>query len=83
MKFLAESSERHSRRQYVKRSQVSEMISSPAESCRQMPSLRKKHIDSKPGTQYGITKNLPKTSSSVMPAANTKRSILQQSRYIQ
>lgn len=84
MKFLAESSERHSRRQYVKRSQVPEMISSPVDSCRQMPSLRRKHIDSKPGTQYGITKNLSKTySSSVMPATNTKRSILQQSRYMQ
>lgn len=85
MKFLAESSERHSRRQCVKRSQVPEMISNPVDSCRQMPSLRRKHIDSKSGTQYGITKNLSKTysSSSVMPATNTKRSILQQSRYMQ
>jgi len=81
MKFLVECSERHSRRQYVKRSQVSETVSNPADSCRQMASLRRKHIDSKAGTQY-ITKNLSKTysSSSVVPATNTKRS-MQQSRY--
>lgn len=74
-----ECSERHSRRQYVKRSQVSETASNPADSCRQMASLRRKHIDSKAGTQY-ITKNLSKTysSSSVVPITN-KRSIVQQS----
>jgi len=54
MKFLVESSERHSRRQYVKRNQISE--TSPADSCRQMTSLRRKHIDLKPGTQH-FTKN--------------------------
>ncbi|KAG5332314.1 SVIL protein, partial [Acromyrmex heyeri] len=75
-----ECSERHSRRQYVKRSQVSETASNPADSCRQMPSLRRKHIDSKAGTQY-ITKNLSKTysSSSVVPVVTNKRSIVQQS----
>jgi len=84
MKFLVESSERHSRRQYVKRNQISETVSSPADSCRQMTSLRRKHIDLKPGTQY-ITKNLSKTcsSSSAVSAMNTRRSIVQQSRYIQ
>lgn len=82
MKFLVECSERHSRRQYVKRSQVPEAVSNPADSCRQMASLRRKHIDSKAGTQY-ITKNLSKTysSSSVVSATSTKRSIVQQSRY--
>ncbi|KYN32244.1 Supervillin [Trachymyrmex septentrionalis] len=69
--------ERHSRRQYVKRSQVSETVSNPADSCRQMVSLRRKHIDSKAGTQY-ITKNLSKTYSS-SSAMNTKRSIVQSS----
>ncbi|XP_039308928.1 uncharacterized protein LOC105192922 isoform X2 [Solenopsis invicta] len=71
-----ESSERHSRRQYVKRSQISETVSSSADSCRQMAILRKKHIDSKAGTQY-IIKNPSKTSSS-SPATNAKRSIVQQ-----
>ncbi|XP_028049374.1 supervillin isoform X2 [Monomorium pharaonis] len=67
-----ESSERHSRRQYVKQNQVSEMVSNPVESCRQMASLRRKHIDSKAGIQC-TTKNFSKTYSS-----NAKRSIMQQ-----
>ncbi|XP_077280924.1 supervillin isoform X1 [Temnothorax americanus] len=78
-----ESSERHSRRQYIKRSQVSETVSSPADSSRQMASLRRNHIDSKAGTRYSVTKNLSKpcASPSVVPAANTKRSIVRQPRY--
>lgn len=81
MKFLVES-ERHPRRQYIKRSQMSETLS--ADSCRQMTNLRRKHIDLKTGTQYNITKNLSKTytSPSVVSAANAKRSIVQQPRYI-
>ncbi|KYN01110.1 Supervillin [Cyphomyrmex costatus] len=74
-----ECSERHSRRQYVKRSQIPETVSNPTDSsCRQMASLRRKHVDSRPGAQY-ITKNLSKTysSSSVVPGTNTKRSIVQ------
>ncbi|KAL6267220.1 hypothetical protein P5V15_000296 [Pogonomyrmex californicus] len=76
-----ESSEKQSRRQYVKRSQLSETVSNSADSYRQVASLRRKHIDSKAGTQYSITKNLSKTysSSSVVPVTNTKRSIVQQS----
>ncbi|XP_011642460.1 supervillin-like [Pogonomyrmex barbatus] len=76
-----ESSEKQSRRQYVKRSQLSETVSNSADSYRQVASLRRKHIDSKAGTQYSITKNLSKTysSSSVVPITNTKRSIVQQS----
>ncbi|XP_011862595.1 PREDICTED: supervillin-like isoform X2 [Vollenhovia emeryi] len=76
-----ESSERHPRRQYIKRSPVSETVSSPADSCRQLTNLRRKHIDSKAATRYSITKNLSKvyTSPTVMPAANAKRPSVQQS----
>ncbi|XP_070526196.1 supervillin isoform X2 [Cardiocondyla obscurior] len=73
-----ESSERYSKRQYIKRSQVSDMIASPADS-RQITSLRRKHIDSKVETQYSIMKNVSKTSPSVLAVANAKRLLVQQS----
>ncbi|XP_014471011.1 PREDICTED: supervillin-like isoform X2 [Dinoponera quadriceps] len=77
-----ESSERRSRRQSVRRGQVTETASGPADSCgnRQVASPRKKHNDSKVA-QCGTAKNLSKTcsSSSVVAAASSgKRSISHQ-----
>jgi len=85
IKFLAESNERRSRRQSVKR--ISELVSNPADICsnRQGLSLRKKYADSKViATQSSTIKNLSKTSlSSAVSVKSTKRSNLHQSRYVQ
>lgn len=82
--FSAESNERRSRRQSIKRGQISEMVSNPADACgnRQALNYRKKCTDLKMiGNQGVVTKSLSKTSpSSAVSFTSTKRSNLQQSR---
>ncbi|EZA60520.1 Supervillin [Ooceraea biroi] len=77
-----ESNERRSRRQFYKRGQMSEIVSSPVDACgnRQALSLRRRCTDSKViGTQAGITKSPSKTiPSSIVSVRSTKRSNLQQ-----
>lgn len=76
MQFSGESGERRSRRQSVRRGQVSEVAPSPVEnSCgnRQVASPRRKHNDLKVA-QCGAAKKTC-SSSAVISAASSKRSI--------